>query len=65
MVTVSVVLAATNLYHTSLWVPPVSQPAGRPAVAVVLTIVPDTLEQLVAEVSVVAPLHSSFAGGGV
>ena len=45
--------------------PPVSQPAGRPLVAVALTNVPDVFEQLVAEVNVIAPAQSSFDGGGV
>ena len=42
-----------------------SQPAGKPAEAVAFTIVAGILEQLVAEVKVVAPLQSSFDGGGV
>ena len=65
MLIVCVVPEATNLYHTSLCVPPVSQPAGRPVLAVAFTMVPDVFAQLVAEVNVIAPLQSSLAGGGV
>lgn len=65
IVIVWVVFAATNLYHTSLCVPTDSQPAGRPIEAEELTIEPATFEQLSAEVNVIAPEHSSFAGGGV
>lgn len=65
MVTTCVVLLATNLYQTSLCVPPVSQPTGRPVLGVAFTMVPDELAQLVAEVNVIAPLQSSLAGGGV
>ena len=64
ILTVCVVPEATNLYHTSLCVPPASQPAGRPVVAVAFTIVPAILAQLIAEVNVIAPPQSSLAGGG-
>lgn len=63
--TVWVVFAATNLYHTSLCVPTASQPTGRPVAAVAFTIVPAVLEQLVAEVNVIALAQLSFDGGGV
>lgn len=65
MVTVDVVLAAINLYQTSKCVPIASQPAGRPGVAVQLTIEPVIFEQVVAGVNVTAPAQSSFDGGGV
>ena len=65
ILTTCVVFVATNLYHTSLCVPPVSQPAGKPVEAVALTTVPLVLTQVSAEVNVIAPAQSSFDGGGV
>jgi hypothetical protein len=64
IVTVCVVLVATNLYHTSLCTPAAAQPAGMPVLAVAFTNVPVVFEQLTAEVNVTAPAQSSFAGGG-
>src|SRR6188768_1131530 len=64
IVTVCEVLEATNLYQTSECVPMLSQPDTRPVEVVAFTIVPARPEQLVPELNVVAPLHSSFPGGG-
>ena len=64
ILTTCVVFVATNLYHTSLCVPPVSQPAGKPVEAAAFTTVPPVLTQVSAEVSVVAVIQSSFDGGG-
>ena len=63
IVTVSVLLAATNEYQTSYNVPAGSQPAGMPVDAVAISKEPAVFEQVALEVSEKAPEQMSLTGG--
>ena len=60
-VTIALVEVAVNLYQTSSSGVPLAQPVGIPLLADAAQTVPELL--VVPTVNVVAPEHSSFAGG--